>query len=332
MTGKSNILNLHPVPIENNGGIGNVAKTQLKILSKSFNIYGINHIKPYGSLFNKQIPNIFKITKYAKIKNTDIVLVHGFSSFLPFIALIIALIVRADLIWMPHYHPFSKHNNRFLAFCFFCLFNFYVALFSKKIIVATKNEQDFFRKCFRSQKNIPIITHFQETTHYSELTPIIFDNYCLFVGRDDHNKNLDLVIDSSEYFLENKLKVVVVCETNRKLPDNFINLKNLNDLELASLYKYSKVTLIPSHYEAFSLVAMESLIYGTRVVCSENVMISTIDEMSSYFIRFKLNKNSFEEAIRKTLIKESVSDQELESIKDFFSKRRYIASYLDAIE
>jgi D-inositol-3-phosphate glycosyltransferase len=106
----------------------------------------------------------------------------------------------------------------------------------------------------------------------------------LFVGRIERLKGIDTIIRALPYLVEIKPKLIIVGEDgNRKgemdslknIAENLgvseaINFSGLIDYhKLPLFYNAADVSVLPSYYESFGLVTLESLACGTPVVATD---------------------------------------------------------------
>ena len=116
---------------------------------------------------------------------------------------------------------------------------------------------------------------------------LINKKYFLFIGRDHVNKGLDEFVNLSNYFNDD-INFVIVSKTKRNISDDRFNIfEGLSDISLQVLIKNAEAVIIPSKYEAFSLVGLDSIMLGTPIICSENVMLK------SFFTKPMLNVVNF---------------------------------------
>jgi phosphatidyl-myo-inositol alpha-mannosyltransferase len=119
--------------------------------------------------------------------------------------------------------------------------------------------------------------------------------YLLFIGRIEVNqKGLDLLIQAIQY-TKSKVKLVIAgsgAESEIKSLNSLIERYGLKDriilvnrVELqdkALLFSKAVATVIPSRFETFSLVALESISYSKPVICFDIPQLSWIPEMYAY--------------------------------------------------
>lgn len=202
----------------------------------------------------------------------DYIHVNGFMTFLPYqlFKCVKRLKLKIPVIYTPHAHPFYTLNHPFRNRIFFNLFIKQCIKKADWIISINNEDYEFFTKINKRCKKI---------SHW--LGPeikTVSSNCCkgksskkriLFVGRNDDNKNLKQL-----YAIPRDI-FYVVCVTN-VIPDrdDFIFKKNISDKELALEYSMCDLLVVPSRYEAFSLVAAECLSYGKPVLLSDRVRIA----------------------------------------------------------
>lgn len=101
----------------------------------------------------------------------------------------------------------------------------------------------------------------------------------LFVGRFDKAKAFDFVLDVSKK-LSNHIELTVVGDymngQDQELPKSINHIKWLNRSDLAAYYYYADILFMPSRWESFGLVAVESHSYRTPVIASNNAALPEI--------------------------------------------------------
>lgn len=251
---------------EINGGIERHCKSLIKLFDNDNSI----SIRYLDDISINKIPIINKYyynwkELYHRIKKTDanIIHIHGYLHPCVFQVFLISTILNKNVVFSPHFHPFKYINN---PFCGKLFYSFFIRPFLNSIstIITLNNDDSYF---FRKYHYV-MIPHWINTPN--KYTGIKRKEKCiLFVGRNDNNKGIDhlyqLPINTYE----------VHCVTNGILQrKDFIQHTNISDYELEQLYHEASVLVVPSKYEAFSLVAMEALIRGCPILISNQVRIA----------------------------------------------------------
>lgn len=247
----------------------------------------------------------------------DFIHINGFMTFLPYqlYFLLKRNKINIPIIYTPHAHPFYtlRHPNRNKLF-YYC-FNNKVIKQSYKVICNNNEDYSFFSKKNKEARKI---------VEWYTIEPENIDipkNFkrILFVGRNDSNKRLDFL-----YCLP-KGKYEVVCITNKKPErDDFLYLHDLSKEELINEYKKSDLLVVPSKYESFSLVTLESMCVGTPVLLSDRCrIIDWLGETSGYSVFRYDDKDDFLSKIDKTM-KQKI---DTEYLKKVFSKESALTQY-----
>ncbi len=158
------------------------------------------------------------------------------------------------------------------------------------------------------------------------------DKYILFVGNRNGYKNFERFIKSISKILRKDKDLYVICAGGGKFNSKEIYLlsefriKNkvlqydVNDEELAYLYRNASSFVFPSLYEGFGIPILEAFACGCPVVCSNSSSFPEIAEEAAYYFD-PYSENSINYAIIK-VIEDSKLRNELihkgyEKLKDF---------------
>ena len=77
---------------------------------------------------------------------------------------------------------------------------------------------------------------------------------------------------------------------------------NISDSELYNLYAQASLLVVPSSYEAFSYVTIESMSYGTPAVISDKVRVADyLDGIEGYSIFNLGDREDFVNKVRDTI-------------------------------
>ena len=252
-----------------------------------------NVLEGYSRILKKKYFNFKSLCDYIHNSQCDIVHIHGFMSIGVLQAIIAAKKNRKRIVYSPHFHPFKHLNNPFLGKCYFYLFLKPQLKYIDYIVCINKEDSNFF---LQYKSNIITIPHWLNSDT-KDLDIIKNDKFILFIGRNDSNKGLEHL-----YNLPYN-KYEIHCVTNGKLlRKDFIQHINISDNDLVELYKKASVVVIPSKYEAFSLVALEAINYNTPIVISDRVRIADYLQGNKGYQIFKYhNFDEFNNAIENIL-------------------------------
>jgi glycosyltransferase involved in cell wall biosynthesis len=280
------VLFLSENPATQIGGIENHIRHIGKILEEGMHSVNYFSAKELATrtVVNKQIVSMKVIKKNIVSIMPDVIHVHGFSSFFVYqcLSVIKRILPNAKLIYTPHYHPFQYHNHPLFATAFFHIFLKRSFKHIDTLVVLTQNEKDFFGKYFDESK-IKIIPNGITSRFALDIKERSNENSILFVGREDHNKRLDFLESQRAYFEYSQIKCHIVTNEKKVSNEIFTYYTDLSSTQLRKLYKKCTLLVVPSKYEAFSLVALEAMSYGMPVLISDRVQIKSYFSANSAF-------------------------------------------------
>lgn len=132
------------------------------------------------------------------------------------------------------------------------------------------------------------------------------DDFILYVSRIEPRKNHEVILKALDTSSLSHINIVFIgTETHKniklqnELKISNLKLKQLENIpltELASFYSASILTIFPSHCEGFGIPPIESLIFKTNCICSnntamsdyKNLMIDTFDSKDFMDLRKKI--------------------------------------------
>lgn len=236
----------------------------------------------------------------------DVLHVHCFQALTSFMAYCAANKSRfKKIVCTPHYQPVASTKFRSLVRKFYDPIQ--AKLFHKadKIICVSDYEVGLINKRFgiSREKLIKIpngidVERFMNLPHLENEDKKDFQ--ILFVGRLEKYKRVQWILSALKEILkkypDKKIHLVVVGKgpyekalkqiTNELgLADYVIFKSNLSDNDLVKEYCKCDVFVMPSEYEAFSIVTLEALSCGKPVIVNDVGFLSEISKNNGYTIR-----------------------------------------------
>ena len=266
------VLSFRETPENANEGIDKHCRALYELLKEepSIDFLPIQNVKDVIEikfLRNRQFFKLSSLKMIIKDSGCDVVHVHGFASFLAVEAIIAAKMCHKKIVYTAHYHPIETLDNPKFGKLFFNLMLRPVLKFVDVFISLNNEDKQFFGKYIKKVCQIPHWMRMEpKTVNIKDKNP----NMLLFVGRNKLNKGIQHLL-SLPY---NKYEVHCVCGDTTIDRDDFILHHDVSNEELSALYAKSSLLLVPSKYEAFSLVALEAFMHKTPVLMSDKVRIA----------------------------------------------------------
>ncbi len=163
----------------------------------------------------------------------------------------------------------------------------------QRIIAATEKEKEDLIRYYQASPetisvipcgvNLELFQHIDKKIARRELG-LVDTNIILFVGRIEPLKGIDkllmamtclkkwsglrLLVIGGDNYSQLELEKLKILSQNLSIQDSISFLGSVPQRELPLFYSAADVCVIPSYYESFSLVALESLACGTPVVAT----------------------------------------------------------------
>jgi glycosyltransferase involved in cell wall biosynthesis len=232
---------------------------------------------------------------------------------------------RDRVIYIPCYHPSNTMRRKFLAMIYEkTIFRIY--LNAKFVICLSENEVNLLKKLNPSGNFIYIPMPSALTHSIISAKEKLLKNKIIFVGRDDSNKNLNAFLTIAKNLrdiAQTDYEFIVVSDTNRTFPDWITHLKSPTDSELKNIYFSTAAIVIPSKWESLSLVGIEAIQFGGKVICNHNVMLSNLMPLFDTLIL-----NNYDDiAVVRGFLEKSVSPDQVRLFNDYFSEKQFIQKF-----
>lgn len=340
----------------NSSGIGTVIKNILKRMIV---------LKPEWNFFI--LGNLLELRKYDFLKQNNVKLISceaPIYSIKEQIELIKKIPKETDVMWSPHYNipifykgklivtvhdvfhlampQFVKgiHKRLYARF----MFNM-VKYKANKIICVSNFTASELEKYVSIDKNKVEVVYNgidKEWFNVNLEKPVYDKPYLLYVGNVKPHKNLinlvkafelikdkiphDLIIvGKKEGFITGDKNIFKLTE---KMSDRIIFTGYIDDNLLKQYYKQADLFIFPSLYEGFGLPPLESLATGTRVICSDILVLKEIcKNMVDYFEPLDID------SISRCIIK-NINNKKNDSIINFYDYNWNICvrKYIEVIE
>jgi len=272
-------------------------------------------------------PGLFN---YLLKNNYDVVHVHGYPSFQPFITALTHSFKKFPLVFTPHYHPFGN-KPRIIRVMFDKTFGCYALSKADVVLAITDYEKELLAKM--GAKRVEVIPNplfFQKPLSGFKKKHGL-SNYILFVGRIEEQKGLQYLVRAVKGL---GLKLVVIgADAGYKTDvdkiiseekiDNVMMMGKVSDDELRQAYTECEFLVLPSKYEAFGLVLIEAMNYGKPVIASRIGTVQSIVKGAGLLVDYG-DVNGLREAIIKLSNKRVAKSMGLKAkqlVKDYDVKR-----------
>lgn len=183
---------------------------------------------------------------------------------------------------------------------------------SKKVIAVTQAVKDDAIRCYNiAAKKIRVIHNCIDTAYFYPVKHGMRKRTILFSGRLEDVKGVDGLYHLAQYISERDDIRLLIATPNSTEKDNFFHLQNVKiyyGLKLEDMndfYNQGDVLYVPSVYESFSLVTLESLAAGVPVVGND---VGIIKELAGEGFKgvYQLQNNDIDSVFKQLL---TASDQ-----------------------
>lgn len=207
------------------------------------------------------------------LQRSDVVLANGFLALSVDLFLLVQFFKgnKKKIIYIPHFHPCSTHKHPVISSLYFYLVAQWIYRLDFKTVVLSDSERIFFKKM-----GIKKIISTRHGVSQRFIRPAFTNkrviDFC-FVGRPVQNKGLSELEKLDLLAAPNSLKIKYFFPFPPR-KHTFLNSETVigaTSSEIFEELRRSKFIVIPSSYEAFSIVMVEALACGCIPIVSQNV-------------------------------------------------------------
>lgn len=217
----------------------------------------------WNTPFLKLTPGLLK---HLVEEDYDLVHVHGYPSFQPYITKLAKKRKGFPLVFTPHYHPFG--NKPLIVRKFFDkVFGEPALRAADKVVALTSYEKGLLSRMVNEDR-ISVIPNPVDLRALKKIRGFKrkhgLKDYVLFVGRQERAKGLDYLVEAVG---DNDL-VVIGSDAGAgfEKKSNVHVLGEVSQEELMMAYTECSLLALPSRYEAFGIVLIEAMSYAKPVI------------------------------------------------------------------
>lgn len=302
------------------------------ILSSQNRLTSVGGIATIVKLLQANYPNfvkiqnsnfIFLLLHLFKLKKSKFIII-GYSDKIVFGSLFLFILNRNNIIYIPCFHPWFTMRKKTLARLYELSVLKYL-LKAKVVVCLSTFEMNYFVKLNKEGRYKVI---YLPSNVFLNKNLLQNKNCILFVGRDDLNKNLDSFLEiSCKLSLPDDHCITIVSNTDRLFPNNIVHYKSLENDELITLYNKTLALFVTSKWESLSLVGVEAIISGSKLVCNQNVMLGNL---ASRFPTLILNDYSNIDLVQKFL-DIPINPAEYDDFSNLFSLDKFRENFSEVL-
>lgn len=271
--------------------------------------------KDYGV----EIPEIVYLNQYSPYQFTpglkrilteeqyDILSVNQIGRYLSDFAISYAKKLNKKIILTPHlYYHTDKYSFLKLLHQKFMVSHLLDSV--DRIICFTEYERKFWAENYKLAENKAcVIPHyFSPGVENDSEEESSGQRYILYLGRNDKNKRIDLLIDAFSQMKDVDLSLFITAGYETLTPEQKVKVDEdkrirllgyVSEEEKHALLKSAAALILPTDYEAFGIVLLEASHFSKPILCSKLELFSEI-LCSEGIMYFENNKESIKNTIR----------------------------------
>ena len=231
--------------------------------------------KPYN-ISSKMFLSLLK-------EKADIIHSHHYGYYPATAGFLAAKITGTPHIFSTYYHPplYGTFQKSLFA-TYHVTQGFYILRFSDRVLSMTNYETKFLRSIGAKKDKIDIIPGVVNTKIFKPSRKISKEeDIILFIGTLSKSKGIDIAFDIAMKFIQEKRDVRFVFIGREHFDEDLLKkclflkgrkevtfLKDISDKQLVYWFNKTSIFILPSRYEAFSLVLAQAQACETPVVAS----------------------------------------------------------------
>jgi glycosyltransferase involved in cell wall biosynthesis len=224
---------------------------------------------PFFSSVKISIGVFFELLK----EDADIYASHGYGSIMPLCAAAISFIKRKPFIFTLHGYPELTGFKKLFYFLYKYLVASIFLKFAKRVIIVSQKSKEKIKYEYDEKKIIYIPNGISK--NFNCKTSFIGKNKITYIGRLDEDKQIDHLIEAFSKLKNRKKYELWIVGKDEGIKNNLIDLANRLKIKykfiylpynkIKKIYENSKLIVLPSKYEGFSLVWLETVACGRPI-------------------------------------------------------------------
>ncbi len=273
----------------------------------------------------------FAMGVLSKIKDSDIVHVHGIGFFSDFL-IATKFFHKKKIVVSTHGGIFHTKKIAIMKKIYFNIIQKIILGFADRVIAVSKNDKLLFEKIM---KNVTLVENGVNTDNF--FVGKKKKNTFLYLGRFSKNKQVEKIIETFA-LLKSDYELIIAGTDWEKLLENYkskaeeFNIANKvkfvinpSSEETKALYASSEYFVSASRYEGFGIALVEGMASGCKAIVQKNEGFGNIinDGINGYFVNYADPKNAVKK-IEKIIVenKQEISKNAILRAKDFSWKSR----------